>query len=422
MRRHKFSTGLIATLAIITLAALAGTEAAAQQERILHGFALYSGGPWQPYAGVIFDKAGNLYGVTSEGGLYRQGVVFEMTPQANGHWTETILHNFNHDGTDGWFPYAGGLTLDSSGNLFGTTLYGGVNGSGTVFELSPATGGEWTETVLHSFNPNTDGSNPQGTLAFDAQGNLYGIAYNGVKGTNCGGGCGAVFELTPQSGGWSETNVHTFTNNGVDGYNPESVILDSEGNLYGTTVYGGTANAGTVFKLSPQLGGGWSETILHNFSANGTDGSYPGAGLVFDTKGNLYGTTESGGTVVPGYGTVYELSPAAGGTWTEKVLYNFNPGAGNPIYPFAIPVFDAKGNLYCTTQQGGAYGWGTVFELKPAKSGPWIESVVHSFQNNHQDGTQPYAGVTLGPSGYLYGTTPGGGTNGGGTVFEIILP
>jgi uncharacterized repeat protein (TIGR03803 family) len=420
MRTYNF--GLIAMLAVMTLATLAGTQAAAQQEKVLQNFSAYSASPSVPYAGVIFDKAGNLYGATAEGGFYREGAVFEMTPRAGGGWTETLLHSFSHNGTDGWFPL-GGLTLDAAGNLYGTTIYGGANGSGTVFELSPATGGEWTETILHTFNPNTDGSNPQGTLVFDAQGNLYGFANNGVKGTNCSGGCGEVFELTPQfGGGWGETIVHTFTNNGVDGYNPVGVIFDAKGNLYGTTTYGGTANAGTVFKLSPQAGGGWSETILHNFSANGTDGSYPYAGVVFDSKGNLYGTTPTGGTVVPGTGTVYELSPAAGGTWTERILYNFNPGTGAPIYPFAIPTFDAKGNLYCTTQQGGAYGWGSVFELKPTKSGPWIESVVHNFENNQQDGTQPYAGLTLGPSGYLYGTTGTGGTKGGGTVFEIIVP
>jgi uncharacterized repeat protein (TIGR03803 family) len=417
-----FCDRLIAMLAVIILAALTGTQAAAQQEKVLQNLSPYGESPDDPYAGVIFDKAGNLYGATAQGGAYRQGAVFEMTQRAGGGWTETIVHSFSHPGTDGWFPFAG-LTLDAAGNLYGTTIYGGAHASGTVFELSPASAGEWTETILHSFNANTDGNNPQGSLVFDAQGNLYGVAYGGGKTSNCTGGCGTVFELTPQSdGGWSETILHTFTNNGLDGYNPVGVILDSEGNLYGTTVYGGSSNAGTAFKLSPQFGGGWSETILHNFSKNGTDGSYPQGGLVFDSKGNLYGMTPSGGTVVPGYGTAYELSPAAGGTWTEKVLYNFNPGAGNPIYPFATPTFDAKGNLYCTTQQGGAYGWGSVFELKPAKSGPWIESVVHSFQNNNLDGTQPYAGLTLGPSGDLYGTTGGGGTKGGGTVFEIILP
>src|ERR1035441_332430 len=216
------------------------------------------------------------------------------------------------------------------------------------------------EKVLHNFNNNgTDGTNPRAGLIFDAAGNLYGTTENG--GTN---GVGTVFELTPTAGGgWTETVLYSFCSqaNCTDGYQPwAGLIFDAAGNLYGTTVYGGTADTtcsycGTVFELTPNGSGGWTETVLHSFG-DGTDGFYPSAGLIFDAAGNLYGTTAMGGTYdYPWDGTVFELTPAAGGGWTEKVLYSFGGGTDG-YWPEAGLIFDAAGNLYGTTYSGVGSG------------------------------------------------------------------
>jgi uncharacterized repeat protein (TIGR03803 family) len=199
--------------------------------------------------------------------------------------------------------------LDAAGNLYGTTAGGGsargLNGYGTVFELTPTAGGGWTETVSHIFeSTNTDGAHPLGGLISDAAGNLYGTTYGNAW--DSGYGQGTVFELTRTNGGWREKQLHTF--NGTDGAGPRaSLILDAAGNLYGTTSGGGTYGAGTVFELTPIAGGGWAERVLHNFNNDGTDGAYPYGGLIFDAAGNLYGTTLYGGTY--GNGTVFEIAP-----------------------------------------------------------------------------------------------------------------
>ena len=239
-----------------------------------------------------------------EGGTYYSGTVFELTPAAGGSWTEKVLHNFNYNGTDGAYPEAG-LIFDAARNLYGTTLEGGTYYSGTVFELTPAAGGGWTETVLHSFNQNgTDGANPEAGLIFDAAGNLYGT-------TTAGGtyGGGTLFELTPAAGGtWTEQVLHNF-GSGTDGANPEAaLILDGAGNLYDTTFAGGSYGGGTVFRFNAQ-----GEVLLHSFS--GTDGDNPFAGLILDAAGNLYGTTLNGGTSY--YGNVFEI------TNTPPVAYQF---------------------------------------------------------------------------------------------------
>src|ERR1019366_2789841 len=319
-----------------------------------------------PYAGLIFDAAGNLYGTTVQGGTYNYGTVFELTPAAGGGWTEKVLHNFNYNGTDGAYPYAG-LIFDAVGNLYGTTDGGGTYSYGTGFEVTPEAGGVWTEKVLHNFNYNgTDGANPYAGLIFDVVGNLYG--------TTQGGGTysyGTVFELTPAAGGvWTEKVLHNFNNNGTDGAYPYAgLIFDAARNLYGTTEVGGTHNDGTVFELTPAGGGSWTEKVLHNFNNNGTDGADPRAGLIFDAAGNLYGTTYVGDTY--NYGAVFELTPAGGGSWTEKVLHNFNNNGTDGAWPYAGLIFDAAGNLYGTTAGGGTYGGGGGFGVTPPAGGGW---------------------------------------------------
>jgi len=270
-----------------------------------------------PKASLIWDAAGNLYGTTANGGVYRAGTVFEMTPRAEGGWTEKVLHNFGsngdgHSGVDGRYPQVS-LIWDAAGNLYGTTQWGGTHddngtcyqlGCGTVFELTPRQGAGWTEKVLHNFGSGMDGVHPWASLIWDAAGNLYGTTSEG--GTHGPHGPGTVFELSPQSGGgWTEKVVHNF--DGDDGGDPfAGLIFDAAGNLYGTTEAGGDYYAGTVFELTPNGSGGWTEKVLHNFGS-GMDGADPNASLIWDAAGNLYGTTTQGGT--HGGGTVYEITP-----------------------------------------------------------------------------------------------------------------
>ncbi len=274
---------------------------AAGVETILHSFAGGTDGA-TPIAGLVMDSSGNLYGTTYSYGSLGGGTVFKLTPGTGGAYTETILHSFA-GGTDGANPYAG-LVMDSSGNLYGTTFGGGGSSSyGTVFRLTPATGGSYIETILHSFAGGTDGANPYAGLVMDSSGNLYGTTESGGGSSNHG----TVFKLTPGTGGtYTETILNSFAG-GTDGVNPYAgVVMDSSGNLYGTTEYGGSSNSGTVFKLTPGTGGTYTETILHSFAGGTNDGSYPFAGLVMDSSGNLYGTTQTGSS--GGNGTVFEIN------------------------------------------------------------------------------------------------------------------
>ena len=258
---------------------------------------------------------------------------------------------------------------------------------------TPATGGGWTEQVLYSFGYLPDGISPSGGLIFDTAGNLYGTTSQGGEySSNCNLGCGTAFELTPAAGGgWTHQVLHTFTNN-PDGALPSAgLIFDAAGNLYGTTSQGGTYPYGTVFELMPAAGGKWTEQVLHSFDY--TDGWLPSEVLVFDAGGNLYGTTAFGGTY--NQGTVFELTPTVGGGWTEKALHNFNYSVSRADgwWPASGLIFDAAGDLYGTTYYGGispnavstASGYGTAFELTPA-GGSWTEKMLHSFNLNGTDG------------------------------------
>jgi uncharacterized repeat protein (TIGR03803 family) len=332
-------------------------------------------GAW-PQGGVIIDTAGNLYGTTVCGGSQNGGVVFELTRGKEG-WTEIVLHNFG-GGTDGADPYAG-VIFDAAGNLYGTTSSGGAYKGGTVFKLSPGPNGTWTEKVLHSFEPGHTGyvSGPIGGVVFDTVGNLYGTTYGGgLASDNCDpteASCGRVFELSPGANGkWAEKTLHRFR--GLpDGANPwAGVTLDKAGNVYGTTYYGGTGQCysgygkvigcGVVFRLSLSQNGKWSETVLHSFVVNGFDGSNPFAKLTSGSSGNLYGTTSGGGTRAGG--TIFKMTQHPDGEWTESVIYNFGR-YGDGADPEAGLIFGATGKLYGTTGYGGEYGDGTVFEVAP---------------------------------------------------------
>ncbi len=409
MRGCTFFLGWRLALAIVGVTLLATSTWAADHETVLHSFGNGTDGA-DPYgAGLIFDAAGNLYGTTRYGGIHDAGTVFEMSPKEGGGWTEKVLHSFGN-GSDGVNPLSG-LIFDAAGNLYGATWLGGVHSLGTVFELSPAGDGRWTEKTLHSFGNGSDGTQPLVSLIFDTDGNLYGTTYEG--GIH---GDGTVFELSPKQGGsWTEKVLHSF-GNGTDGSFPlygVSLIFDTAGNLYGTTYEGGIHGLGTVFELMPSGGGDWTEKVLHSFGG-GSDGISPYASLIFDTAGNLYGTTFEGG--IHNGGTVFELTPDGGGDWSEKVLHNFGNGADGTT-PFAS-LIDAAGNLYGTTTGGGLHGAGTAFELSPQEGGSWTETVLHSFGNS-TDGAYPYSGLIFDRAGNLYGTTWEGGIHAAGTVFEI---
>jgi uncharacterized repeat protein (TIGR03803 family) len=380
--------GMVLALAIV-LGALAAARASAQTLTTLHSFGVSDGA--NPEAGLIADASGNLYGTTAGGGAHSAGTVFKLTPSGS----ETVLYTFIGS-TDGGAPEAG-LIADASGNLYGTTVYGGGCGNGTVFKLTPS----GSETVLHGFCLSTDGLLPYAGLIADASGNLYGTTSQGGGSANCVGGvggCGTVF-VVPPSG--SETVLHSFTDSGDAAYPDAGLIADASGNLYGTTNSGGAYGAGTVFKLTPS----GSETVLYSFI--NTSGALPGkAGLIADASGNLYGTTNSGGAY--SYGTVFKLTPSG----SETVLYSFT-GGSDGRGPEAGLIFDASGNLYGTTFSGGAHGYGTVFKLTPSGS----ETVLHSFTGS--DGAYPAAGLIADAAGNLYGTTVEGGVSDLGTVFKL---
>lgn len=417
------------------------------KETVLYSFLGGSNGQY-PWAGLAFDSAGNLYGTTLGGGTSDYGTVFKL--DATGH--QTVLHSFTGTGGDGEYPYAG-MVLDASTNLYGTTNQGGNSGSGVVFKVTPS----GSESVLYSFTGGADGGSPMfGVLVFDTAGNLYGTTSDG--GVH---GDGTVFKLATNG---QEAVLYSFCSVAgcKDGVIPwAGLVMDEVGNLYGTTTQGGTANGGTIFELDPtgnetvlynftgKSDGSWPQAaffrgalgnlwgvagggstgdgvvftltfykILHSFSNNGKDGIQPDGAVIFDTVGNLYGTTYNGGDKYYGGGTVFKVTPGAHGNWSEKVLYSFSDGKdGGGPYPTL--VFDSAGNSYGTTVAGGIYNnKGTAFELTPHPDGKWTEKVLHSFGKG-KDGTNPVVGVIVDSAGNLYGTTSMGGVYDGGIVFEL---
>ncbi|MGA3213562.1 MAG: choice-of-anchor tandem repeat GloVer-containing protein, partial [Terriglobales bacterium] len=452
MRRTIAATIAAPTLAIL-LAPLVAQPAHAQYgESALYNFCSAGGSACSDgsatHAGLVSDSQGNLYGVTPSGGIHDGGTVFELSPPAGSGspWSETVLYSFcsQSNCVDGKAPDWATPILDSQGNLYGVTASGGAYNAGAVFELnSPAGGsGSWTESVLYSFTcaPNSqscsDGEAPLGRLVFDSQGNLYGTTVGGGPGGSSGGG--VVFELSPPVGGsgaWTEKLLYEFSTSGDGGWYPRSgLLLDAKGNLYGTTYEGGAEGNGTAYELSPATSGSgpWTKTILYSFCRNlgaCVDGASPHGELIFDAQGNLYGTTVYAGANAGGdyddYGVVFELSPPASGSgpWTQKVLYSFcaRSNCSDGQAPFSALVFDSSGNLYGTTESGGAYGGGAVFEVTPHGGGSWTETVLHSFcSQGCSDGTEPYAALIRDVQGNLYSTTVSGGAHGQGTVFEVL--
>jgi uncharacterized repeat protein (TIGR03803 family) len=408
MRHKKSFYAAKSTLAIFVTLLLAlaviPTQARAQKFKVLHTFHGKDGDG--PTGQLVLDKSGNIYETTFDGGTGKCqigcGTALKMNSAGKIIWT----HSF--DLSNGWSPL-GGLLRDATGNLFGTTVYGGKtngrpcspNGCGLVFELGK-TGKK--ETILHRFTGEQGGYFPDGPVAADAEGNLYGV--NGIGGEY---GYGTVFKVGPAS----ETTLYSFTG-GSDGCTPTAgIILDTSGNVYGVTNDGGAGFCNSGYGVVFEVDTAGNETVLHTF--DGGNGSNPNAQLFFDSKGNLYGMTENGGTsgvCQGGCGTVFEVSPGQNGTWSEKVLYSFcsTGGCADGDDPARGPlVIDADGNLYGTTEAGGDSqncngGCGVVFKLDTAGN----ETVLHSFTGG-ADGAVPFAGLTIGSAGTLYGAASAGG-------------
>jgi uncharacterized repeat protein (TIGR03803 family) len=420
MRTSTPSTRSALTLTIVALTLtilIAPKRASSQTETVLHAFQSterYDG--FSPNAPLIADAKGALYGTTVSGGKNGWGTVFKLVPPASpgGAWTEDVLYSFTGF-DDGGQPGPGALLL-KGGALYGTTSEGGVNGVGVVFELSP--GKPWVETVLYAFTTSGGyGFTPSSGLTQGSKGVFYGTTFKGGAHKQ-----GVVYRLTPPMGGgaWTEAPIYAFKGGTTDGSEPgNNLIIDSTGSLYGVTLVA----PGTAFKLTPSESGPWTETILYTFNPD-IEGA-PDSSLVFDTTGNLYGATTSSGF---SGGTVFQLTPPTGeGSWTKNTLYSF---VGSPANDGATPtgaIFDSTGDLWGSTQYGGnnancgVTGCGTIFELTPpsAPGGAWTEQVSYSFLGG-TDGEYPDTQLLLLGTTFYGTTAAGGGEARAGTVFSFV--
>lgn len=365
---------------------------AAKNFQVIHTFNGSNGA--NPMGGLLSDGSGNLFGTTSAGGDFGFGTIFQLTPVGDGTWTETILYSFQGS-PDGNQPH-GNLLRDSAGNLYGTTALGGYgngDGMGTVYELSP-TGNSWTEKVIHRFGQYTDGYVPMAGLVMDSRGTLYGTTvFSGAGGLR-----GGVFELAPYPTGlWR----YEFLGE-TDGVCDAPLVVDAKDNLFGVSVQN-IAQYGTVFQVHHHVNPSyWTIPIIHLF--NGTDGDNPFGGLSVDAKGNLYGTTESGGT--GNFGTVFKLTRSQ--QWAETVIHDFTIDE-LVIFPDTAPLLAPDGRIYGTGQTG-------LWVLTPYSGNTWAFSALGSFQQ--VDGLQPRGDLVMDGAGNVFGTNSNGGA-GYGTVFEL---
>ncbi len=388
----------------------------AQTLTVLHEFTGGADGS-NPYSSLAMDRGGNLYGVVPFGGSQGCetqngigcGTAFKLAHRGTG-WAFSTLYEFTQ-GAGGSIP-VGTPFIASDGTIYGTTDGGGNlscrdtfgDGCGTIYHLRPqpnfcaSFSCPWNNTLLYTFTGGSDGNDPLAGVVLDGAGNIYGAAYGGGSSK-----FGVAYELSPSGSGWSESTIHTFTSGSDGAYPAGTPILDRSGNLYGTTYLGGNcggAGCGTVFELTPS-GSEWNENILSNLSeSNGG----PQAGLIFDTQGNLYGSSSFGNGV-------FELSPSDGG-WITTTLYS---DKSLDLQSFRSPVTrDSAGNLYGTSEFGGqstctGSGCGFVYKLTPSNGG-WTFTQLYSFTGG-SDGGNPIGGVVLDGNGNIYGTAFSGGTH-----------
>jgi uncharacterized repeat protein (TIGR03803 family) len=405
-------------LAIALAVTLFVIPAAQAQFSVIHNFTAGGDGA-TPYGGLTMDSSGNLYGTTTTGGFGGYGTVYRMNFKGSS-WLLGTLYTFSN-GSDGSAP-TDGVIRDQTGSLYGATFSGGAYGAGAVFKLTPPAKASttvvapWNETTLYSFTGGSDGAFPDmlgGSLSFDASGNLYGTTLYGGN-TSCDLGCGTVFKLAHSSGSWTESVLHTFAGGSGDGSAPYGgVVLDPQGNVYGATYGGGSSNCGsggcgTLYQVVPS-GSGWLENILLDFCGlySCLDSNGP-TGIALDQSGNVYSASNN---------AVVEMIKTSGGFCCETIL---NPNLC--CYLVGNLIMDGSGNLYGTSVFGGAYNQGTVFKLTPS-SGYWTYTSLHDFTGG-SDGGQPYGALLFDGKGNLYGTASEGGTGGSclggcGVVFEI---
>lgn len=406
MAQQLFDINLRAALFAI---ALTFSTARAQTLTVLHTFTGVPDGR-EPVAGLTMDAAGNLYGTTYYGGTHESGLVYKLARQGAG-WILRPLYSFT-GGDDGAQPI-GGVTIGSDGSLYGTTSVGGQHGAGVVYKLSPPAticksfACPWTETPLYQFTGGVDGGNPDAAPIFDSTGNLYGTAGTGGTGNN-----GVIYRLKPAQNGWIDSVLYSFTGK-PDSSGPFSgLTFDGNGNLYGTTLFGGSGY-GTVYQLTPS-GSAWTEKVIYAFQGL-NDGSTPYAGLVVDPDGNLYGSSFYFGA--GNGGSIFELSPSSG-SWIFTILYSPDVPEGGVAGTLART---SNGTLYGTLFSGSnescsGYGCGNVFQLSPS-NGRWVYTSLYVFTDG-ADGGNPEGSLIFDTAGNLYGTTTGS-LGGDGSVFEL---
>jgi uncharacterized repeat protein (TIGR03803 family) len=392
------------TLALFT--ALATANAASTN--VVYSFGGEEDGEYAD-SDLAIDASGNLYGTTVLGGTFGGGSVFKLARTPNG-WVHSVLYSFT-GGPDGGEPYKG-VTLDADGNLYGSAVTGGSGscegGCGVIYKLTN-NGGTWTQTVIHAFTGGDDGSGPGARLTIAGHGRLYGM-------TPTGGayGLGTIYETHQDgNGNWVFNVIHAFTG-GADGSSGSAgQMLLRNGRLYGAATAGGIYGKGTVFELTPTGNGEWTFKTIYSFQGQ-PDAGFPYGGLVFDAAGNLYGTSYYDGA--HNLGAVYKLSRRAVGEWKETVLYSFKGGSDGQN-SISNLVFDAAGNLYGTTSEGGL-GSGVIFQLSPATGSHWTETVVHQFAGP-PDGAFAYNGMVGDGLGNFYGATVHGGADDEGSVYQF---
>ncbi len=400
---RSFQSTSVALVLGCALLILIAQPAQAQTLTVLHTFSGPDG--LYPYSGVILDRAGNLYGTTYAGGASQDGTVYQLKRAGSGY-IHNQLHAFT-GGSDGEQPW-GGVIFGPDGALYGTTNGGPFQGSGTVFSLRPPVTicrsvlCPWTETVLYGVGQFGGVEPAYGQIAFDSAGNIYGTtAFGGAE------GYGDVYQLSRAGNGWTGTQLYSFGDPDAQ-FPGHNVLLDSAGNLYGTTDYGGSNGEGTVFELA-RSASGWTENILFSFGALEGAGGYPVAGLIADRLGNFYGGTVGDGVSA----CVFELSPSGNG-WQLTVLHSFAI-SGDDEGPFGNLVLDGSGNLYGTTKTLGMHGLGNIFKLSPSGGG-WTYTDLYDFSNGG-DGAYPIGDLTIDGSGNIYGTNLG--ESGNGVVWEL---
>jgi uncharacterized repeat protein (TIGR03803 family) len=383
------------TLAVISALLIAARPAQSQTQEVLYNFQSNPDGA-SPSGPVTYNN-GNLFGTTYIGGAYGNGSVFELTPNGSGGWNEKVLYSFcpaSPSCTDGANPAYSSVIFDKSGNLYGTAYNGGSSGNGVVFKLTPS-GSSWTESVVYNFADTPDDANPINGLVVDSKGNFYGTTYAGGALGN-----GSVFEMSPSGANWTEKVIANINSNG------SGLAINSAGYIFGTSY-------ALVFALVPTASGSFNEYTLFTFnpSAASKEGSNPAGTVAVDSSDNVYGTTLLGGT--SNQGVVYKLSePTKGAAFKESIIAEFGTKIGEGAVGGLI--VDSSGNLYGTSEMGGRSSDGTVYELSPTGTGTYTQTVLVIFSG--YNGAAPTDELILN-GGYLYGTTSLGGADGSGTVF-----